>query len=201
MGLVQLTPPASEPISLADAKNHLRIDSDITSDDTLINLLISAARRYGETITGRSFITQQWRLTLDGWASGLDDSLYSLIELPRGDVQRVDQITYLDMSRVQQTLDLSTVAQDLSINPARLTPIFGTVWPPALPQIAAVKIDYTTGYGDSAASVPEGIRQWMLVRISTLYEHREEVEVVSRGKVEPMPFVDSLLDPYRVLVL
>jgi hypothetical protein len=75
------------------------------------------------------------------------------------------------------------------------------VWPIPLPQIGAVQINYTAGYGTTAASVPEGIRHWMLMRISTLYENREEVAILGRGKVDPLPFVDGLLDPYRVPLL
>jgi uncharacterized phiE125 gp8 family phage protein len=203
MAIVQLQAPAKEPILLADAKNHLRIDSDITQDDALISMLISAARRYGETRTGRSWITQKWRLRLDGFARdcfGAGGGM-NVIELERGKVQSVDAITYLDMGSVQRTMDLALVAKDLDSLPARVSPVFGQVWPVPLPQIGAVSIDYTAGYGPNEVDVPEGIRQWMLVRLATLYEHREEVEVVARGKVEAMPFVDSLLDPYTVVTL
>ena len=199
MGLIQTLAPTIEPISVAEAKNHLRLDSDLVDDDALINILISSARRYGEMLTGRSWITQKWRLQLDAFYSGGD--MGAIIELDRGIVQSVDSITYLDMGSVQQTMDLTLLAHDLVSTPARISPKFGTVWPVTLPQIGSVQINYTAGYGNAAASVPEGIRQWMFIRVSTLYEHREEVEQVARGKIEPMPFVDGLLDPYKVLTL
>lgn len=44
--------------------------------------------------------------------------------------------------------------------------------------------------------VPDGIRSWMLLRVGSLYENREEVAILNRGKVELLPFVDGLLDPY-----
>jgi uncharacterized phiE125 gp8 family phage protein len=197
VALVQLTPPAAEPLTVAEAKNHLRIDSDITQDDALIGILISAARKYGEMVTGRSWITQQWRMVLDGFYS----NDYGIIELDRGIVQSVDSITYLDTSSVSRAMDLSVLAKDFTSMPARISPVFGTVWPISLPQIGAVQINYTAGYGAASSFVPEGIRQWMLVRLTTLYEHREEVEIVARGKIEPMPFIDGLLDPYKVLTL
>lgn len=199
MGLIQTLAPTTEPVTLADAKNHLRLDDDLVDDDVLITFLIASARRYGEMLTGRSWITQKWRLQLDSFYPSPDGG--QIIELDRGIVQSVDSITYLDTSSAQQTMDLTLLAKDLVSMPARISPKFGTVWPIALPQIGAVQINYTAGYGDTPDTVPEGIRQWMLVRISTLYEHREEVEQVARGKIEPMPFVDSLLDPYKVLVL
>jgi hypothetical protein len=47
-------------------------------------------------------------------------------------------------------------------------------------------------------TVPEGLRNWILLRTGSLYENREEVAILNRGKVEQLPFVDGLLDPYRV---
>ena len=200
MALVQLVPPATEPVSLADVKNHLRVDADLSVDDVLIGLLISAARRYGEMVTGRSWITQQWRLQLDGLYSCDCEPGNGIVELDRGIVQSVDAITYLDTSSVSQTMDLAQLAQDLVSLPARISPKFGMVWPVTLPQIGAIQIDYTAGYGDEAEDVPEGLRQWLLVRVSTLYEHRQEVEV-QRGKIETPAFIDGLLDPYKVLTV
>ena len=47
--------------------------------------------------------------------------------------------------------------------------------------------------------VPEGIKSWMKIRINTLYEQRSDVAILERGKVEPLPYVDRLLDPYKVV--
>jgi uncharacterized phiE125 gp8 family phage protein len=201
MSLVQLTAPTVEPITVDEAKNHLRIDSDITQDDALLAMLIGAARLYGETLTGRSWITQQWRLRLDGFGCFGAGGGMNVIELERGLVESIDSIHYLDTAGTTQAVDLTTVAKDLDSLPARISPVFGQVWPVPLPQIGAVWIDYTAGYGAAGVNVPAGIRQWMLVRVATLYEHREEVEAVARGKIEPMPFVDGLLDPFKVLTL
>lgn len=200
MALVQLTSPAVEPIDLATAKNFLRLDSGLTADDTLISIMIGAARRYAETYTRRSFVTQQWRRTLDGFSEagfGAGGG-FNVIELERGRVQTVDAIRYVDMAGTTQTVDLSTLVLDTSTEPARVMPRFSLIWPIPLPQINSVQIDYTAGYGASATDVPEGIRHWMLVRLATIYDHRQEVEVVSRGKVEAMPFIDTLLDPYKI---
>lgn len=60
-----------------------------------------------------------------------------------------------------------------------------------------------TGAGSGQSylgEVPEGILSWMLVRIGTLYENREEVAILSRGKIDPLPYVDGLLDPYMVML-
>lgn len=56
-----------------------------------------------------------------------------------------------------------------------------------------------TGSGTSYIGVvPDGILEWMLIRTGTKYENREEVAILARGKIEPLPFVDSLLDPFRI---
>lgn len=209
MPLVQTSAPATEPVTLAEAKNHLRVDADLTQDDALITLLIGAARRYAEMYCNRSFITQQWRLVLDSFPGpsmyGVPFGVtYSLpghaVLLERGNVQSVDSVVYTAMDGTEATMPATDWVADLSGGLARLTPKFGKIWPIPLPQIGAVKVNYTAGYGSSATDVPEGIRQWILLRLNTLYENREEVAILQRGKVDPLPFVDGLLDPYRVVV-
>lgn len=211
MPLVQTTPPSEEPVSIAEAKNHLRVDSDLTQDDALIGLLIGAARRYAESYCGRSFVRQGWRLVLDSFPGpstlGVPGGVsYSIprhaVLLERGNVISLDSISYIAMdgSTVVDTSPQSNYAIDLSGAPARITPKFGKIWPIPLPQIGSVWFDYTAGYG-GASNVPEGIKHWILLRLTTLYENREEVAVMNRGKVDPLPFVDGLLDPYRVVMV
>lgn len=207
--LVQTSPPAIEPVTVIDAKAYSRIIDN--SEDTLTALLITAARRYAEAYTGRSFITQSWRQVLDtfpgrgsfSWSDYL--STFSLpdnaILLDRGDVQTVSSITYLSMTGATLTASPSTYIADLSGSPARITPVFGQIWPAdVMPQIASVKVDYVAGYGATADLVPEGIRQWILMRVATMYENREEVALLNRGRIQDLPFVDSLLAPYSVLL-
>ena len=66
--------------------------------------------------------------------------------------------------------------------------------------IGAVTVTFDAGYG-AASAVPEGIKSWIKLRVGSLYAHREEVAVVSRGRVELLPFIDGLLDPYKVAFL
>lgn len=208
MPITQIQAPSAEPVTLAEVKNHLRVDADQTSDDALITMLISAARHYAEVECNRSFMSQKWRLTLDSFPGpslmGVPiGEAYSVpghaLVLERGQVISIDQIQYMDMGGTWQTLDPSGYVADLSSPQARITPPFGKIWPITLPQIGSVRVDYTAGYGTASTNVPEGIRNWILLRVGTLYENREEVAIVSRGRVEPLPFVDSLLDPYRIV--
>lgn len=208
MPLVQTAVPGLEPITTAEAKNYLRLDADLTQDDTLIAVLISAARAYAESYCNRSLIQQGWQLLLDSFPSpqafgvpwGQPWSIpANAIQLERGPVITLDSIKYRDMGGTLQTMAPSLYTLDASSPMPRVTPVFGAVWPVSLPQIGAVQVNYTAGYGAAATDVPAGIRQWLLLRVSTLYRNREEVAILGRGKVDPLPFVDCLLDPYRVI--
>ena len=214
MPLIQTSAPAAEPLVLADVKNYLRVDADLTNDDALITMMIGAARRYAEHYTGRSFITQQWRLVMDSFpgqmqaAYAMWGQIFGLpangVLFEKGPVQSVDSIVYTAMDGTTQTIatpGAPNYAVDLSDPVPRMTPGFGRVWPIPLPQIGAVAINFTAGYGATAASVPEGIRDWMLMRIKSRYDTGGEVTAAQRGKIEPLPWVDSMLDPYRVVWL
>lgn len=64
--------------------------------------------------------------------------------------------------------------------------------------LAGSAITFTDGGSDQSfiGVVPAGIRQWICMRAGSMYENREEVAILNRGKVEELPFVDSLLWPY-----
>jgi hypothetical protein len=170
MALVTIIEPASEPVSLADAKQFLRLDSGFTDDDSLITSLIQAARRWAEVYTRRRFIYQTVRLEMDFFpgyidgrvvggashyaavfASGANAVLAGLryaIQLPYPPVHRIAAFTYTDQNG--QSTDVIPQTQyvaDLDSNPARLMPPFGQFWPVAQVIGNAVRIDFVTGYG------------------------------------------------------
>ena len=207
MPLQLLTPPAAEPVSLAEAKLHLRVD--FADDDALITSLISAARQAAETLTGRQLVTARWKLVLDSFPGpclmGVPaGSMFSLpghaILLPKCPVQSVFAIEYLDMAGASQTMPPAEYTVDTACEPARVTPVFGRIWPISLPQIGAVEVTYDAGYGP-AASVSEGLKSWIKLRVGSLYAHREEVALLTRGSIAPLPFIDGLLDPYKVVMI
>ena len=191
MPLQLVTPPTSEPVSLVEAKLHLRVDVD--DDDALIGSLIAAARQSAETLTGRQMITARWKLVLDAFPC-------QIILLAKCPVQSVVNIQYLDMNGMSQTMPLIDYVVDTACEPARITPVFGKTWPSTLPQIGAVTITFDAGYG-AASAVPEGIKSWIKLRVGSLYAHREEMSILMRGRIDPLPFVDGLLDPYRVALV
>jgi uncharacterized phiE125 gp8 family phage protein len=206
MGYQLITAPAAEPLVLADVKLHLRVD--FVDDDALIALLIVAARQYVEQITASSLVKQKWRLVLDSFPGSAEPSLVQFgrifalpgnaVLLEKGPVTAIDSITYIDMTGTSQIMPATDYVVDPSGQLARITPKFGKIWPIPLPQIAAVQVNFTAGYAD-AASVPEGVKQWLKLRIGALYENREEVVSGRSITVTPMPFIDSLLDAYRIV--
>ena len=186
--------PTGLPVSVPDMHLHLRIDDDDTSQDSLIEGWITAAVEFAEEYTGRSLITQTWRGTADAFpACGERQEIY----LKHGRVTSIEQITYLATDGTTATLDPSLYVMDSSRSEWRLAPAYGASWPITRCQLGAVQVDYIAGYGDAEA-VPKGIATWLQVRVATLYEHRKEVEIVPRGKLEPLPFIDSMLDSYKV---
>lgn len=70
--LVLEKPAAVEPVSLAQAKNFLKLPVNVTNDDLLVTMLIQAAREYVERCTGRSLINKQYRQSLDSFPYFVD---------------------------------------------------------------------------------------------------------------------------------
>jgi uncharacterized phiE125 gp8 family phage protein len=192
-----VTPPAAEPVTLDEVREYLRVDSDDTSQDVTLAMLITAAWRYAESYTGRSFITQSWRAVADGFPGVCADPV---ILLRKGPVTAVTGITYVDQNGATQTLDPATYVLDTSDLVQRLAPAYGAQWPAARAQLASVQIAFTAGFGNAAA-VPATVRNWILVRIASAFEHREHEEIAARGAVLAPSYVDGLLDSEKAWLL
>lgn len=191
MSLIVVTKPVLEPLMLAEAKLHLRLVASNVAEDTWINSAISAVRRFAETELQISLMQQTLRLTIDCFEA--------VIDLPKGPVSSVTSVKYLDMAGVQQTLAVTEYTVDKNSIPGRLSPKFGKIWPISLPQIAAIEIDYVVGVA-TQAEVDESIKSWMKLRLDSLYKNRGETVTV-QGKLERLPYIDSLLDPFRVVYM
>ncbi|MEM4234908.1 MAG: head-tail connector protein [Candidatus Methanomethylicaceae archaeon] len=185
-----LTPPAVEPISLSEIKLHLRIDG--TSEDTLLNVLITTARQHVEAITRRALIQQQWQLILDDW---WDD----VLELPLPPLISVDSLTYKDASGGINTMPSSDYIYE-TVGIGRLRLAKGKSFPSVeLYSIGAIKITFTAGYGSDGVDVPEPIRHAIRLLVGHYYENREAVIVERGANIMQLPVaVDALLAPFRV---
>lgn len=191
MAIVVVTPATGgEPITLDDAKLHLRVVG--TDEDTLIGAYITACRQHVENVCLLAIGRQTWRLTLDGFPANNGP-----IELPGGRVATVTELTYVDPLGVVQTwapADLAlNVRTDLDSVPARLTPAATTLgWPNWQPVTNAVTVTYTVG--DPA---PQPIRAAMLLMIADLYENRQQLDMNLRASVAESPTAKRLLFPYK----
>lgn len=185
-GLLTITPPAAEPVSLTEALAHLRVDAP-APDAALITALIQAAREHVEAVTGRALVTQTIEARWDAWED--------VLTLPRAPVQSVTSVTYLDDAGAAQTLAADAYRVDTACILARVTPAFGAAWPSARSVTGAIAVRFVAGYGDAAA-VPAAIKAAMLLLIGHLYENRM---AATERALAVAPFaVDALLSPYRV---
>ena len=192
MTLKRITAPASQPITLADAKLHCKVDADITAEDGLIASIVGAAVEECEHLLQRSLITQVWQRSLDDWPDG------DAIELGMLPVRSVDSVLYIDPNGQQQTLPTSAwVLDDASELEAWVLPARGYGWPDVLDTANAVRVLFTAGYGDAAA-VPEAIKAWIRARVATLYGFRAELLAGVSLQELPRGFIDGLLDRYRI---
>ena len=185
MSIKLITAPATEPVTLAEAKLRLRVDA--SDEDADITALIVCAREFAEHVTERALITQTWELALDAFPT-------REIKLPRPPLAGIVSIKYDDAAGIEQTMGGSLYVPDLYSTPGWLLPAWGTAWPVTIAQANAVRIRYVAGYG-AAAAVPQGIKSWMLMRVASLYAMREEMVP---GRATRPTFIDHLLDPYRV---
>jgi len=187
MALIRIAAPASEPLTLAEAKLHCRVDGN--DDDALITALIVAAREQAEHETGRALITQTWEL--------VHDQFPEACVLRKAPIQSVTSVKYLDdATGAQQTLDPADYLLDKDSEPGYVVPAYGKAWPATWPVPNAVRVRYVCGYG-LAAAVPVAIKQWMLLAIGTMYAQRETFVTGQIGSI-PDRFWAGLLDPYRL---
>ncbi len=185
MPTVRTAGPAAEPITLAEAKAHARVDS--STDDALITALIVAARQVCEQELQRTIISSTYKTTLDGFPSGG-------IDLPFPTVSSITSVKYYDTSNVQQTLSSGLYLLDDSA-------VFSTdAWPDTYARPNAVEVIYVAGYADAAA-VPQAIKQWLLMRVATMYDNRNDHANARDVADMAAPFVNCLLDPFRVTVV
>lgn len=192
MPLVLTAGPAVEPVALADAKAHLRVDG--TAEDTLIGSLIVTSRLHVEAAMGLALVTQSWSVFRDAWPRG------PALELPLRPVQSIAAVRLYDEDAAVTTVLAGTYFLDGAGVPARLVRQGAIAWPAPRRTANGIEVAFTAGYGDAAVDVPEPIRQAIMLLIAHWYEHRSPLEVGALARPAP-DMVAELLAPYRTMRL
>ena len=187
MGL-QVVTPGELPVTLVEAKAHLRLDS--ADEDDLVMRLIRSATERAESFTGRTLCTAQLRLTLDGFPCGRE------IELPAPPLRSITSVKYFDVTGELQTLPPAAYHQDETTAPGLLVRAWGARWPATQRRPGAVRIDYEAGYG-APDDVPAGIKEGILLAVGDGYAFRETL-VVGTVATELKQTVEDQLRPYRI---
>ena len=158
------TPPVNEPMTLQEAKDHLRVD--LADDDSYIDVLVKAARREAEEFMERALITQTWELFLDFFPKASN----APILIPRPPLLSITSIKYIDGDGAEQTLPAGDYKVDAASAPARIFPAFEKSWPTTRVEVNAVTIEFQAGYGPNAQDVPENI----VHALKLIIGHRDE---------------------------
>ena len=186
MALILTSGPATEPVTVADAKAHLRIDG--TNEDILIASLLLTARLHIEAALGLALITQSWRLQLDAWPTR------PAVTLPLHPVSAITSITTTAADGTITTLAPSATLLDTG-PPPRIVRT-GPAWPQITAVANGIAIAFTAGFGPAPADVPAPIRQAMLLLAAHWYEHRDPIEIGEPDTAIPKA-VSDLVRPYR----
>lgn len=189
MTMTLVTPPAAEPVTLAEMKDYLRLSS--TSEDDLISGLLASARETVERSTGTALITQTWRLYCDKWpASGL-------VRIARYPVAQIESVTAYDPEGDATVLAADDIFLDATTRPARL---YLSATAVALRPLNGLEIDFIAGFGDAGADVPDGLKHAIKVLVAHWYEFRGAAGPQDQPLSFP-PAFDRIVSNWRRMAL
>ena len=186
-----ITAPALEPVSLDDAKAHLRLDGD--DEDDLVAAAIVAARVHVEAATRRVLIEQSWRVYLDAWPRN------RMVTVPVAPLLGVDAVTVYDAAGAPHTVATDAYQVDAATVPGRLV-LLPSAPAPVGRAVNGIEIDVTAGYGVSSVAVPAPLRQAIMMLVAHWYEQRGAVGHDLAFVTAPLGF-EALIAPYRILFL
>jgi uncharacterized phiE125 gp8 family phage protein len=192
MPLILTAGPSVEPVSLAEAKAHCRVDGDL--EDTLIASLILAARLHIERSLDVALVSQSWSLYLDRWPERAH------VELPLAPLLSVDAVRLYGPTGSFMTLDPALFDVDAFSRRPRLSRRDGQSWPLPGRGVNGVEIAFTAGHGSSADDVPMPLR--LAIKLLVAHWHEAREPVLLGESADPVPLsVASLLRPYHAVRL
>lgn len=186
-----ITPPAAEPVTLAQMRQHLRDDPDLPADaaeDDDLGSKIAAAREMLEHRLQRAIGDQVLEIALDAFpADG--------VKLPMPPAREIVSVAYVDADGVFQTMDPLGYWLDDYQSPAWLLPAAGTAWPTTAERANAVRVRYRAGY----TTCPKPLVEWIKLTVGSMYLNREGEVIAPRASMaHRFAFWDRLVDRYAV---
>lgn len=183
--------PTIEPLDLAEVKKALKFTP--TSEDTLIDMWISAARQYFEEQTGRQLLTARRSRRL------ACAPCQRSIELPFPPLQSVVSVRSEDDDGDLTVFDASNYVV-LTGNSGPTCPrgtvrlVSGASWP-----TGALTIEYLCGYGAATGDVPELAKAALYFLVGHFHKFRAEVQEIEPGKsLAQLPIgAKSILESFK----
>jgi hypothetical protein len=214
--LERISEPVAEPVTLAEAKIHLRTFASDTSEDNLISQLITSARQWAEEYTGRALVDQQWRVTVNGRSPSVIEPApawgnvpafsaagwgwwqrHHEILLRKSPVIALTLFVTADSTGAETTVDAATYAlTEPDSRQPRILPLDGSTW-----NNAALKVEFRAGYATIAgspvlasdlAAIPARFKQAILLHAEAHYDRDE------RMMQTLLTAAENLLKPERI---
>jgi len=195
MALLQTVAPTSEPVTLAETKQHLNIDH--ADDDNLLQGFIVAARHQAENYMKRQIMPATFKYIFRDFRNSTQ--IVELMRSPLSTVSSNVSIEYRDSNNSTQTIAATAYDVDFERVPGRIYPSYNNTWPSDIlsDHPKSVQVTYVSGYTDRAA-VPQLIKNWIMQRVGVMYEYREELTPDSFTNIGH-DYTMGLLDPFRVV--
>ncbi len=189
MTLQIITQPLVEPVTLAEAKTLLRVET--SDEDALLTTLITTARMTVEANTGRSLVTRTLEETRDRWPASR-----SLV-LPAPPLQAVQSVMLLDSEGGEKLWSANNYTVE-TVGPApRIVLKPGVTWPAVTRPAGGIRIRFMAGYGDAATDVPPPLGHAVLLLVAHWYENRLPV-VINAAAAQVPGTVNALVANYRL---
>ena len=190
--LVLTDDPATQVVTVAEIKSHLRIDT--SDEDTLLGLYIDAATEMAENYCGRHFIEHIYKLVFNSQVE--EASLYfpdcTLYNATTATPTRTEYVQWraASLGGVTQYSQAVYIVQYSNPNIVRLSSSFTTSHP-AVGGPDEFWFNFKTGFGAAASDVPQAIKQAIKLIVADMYYFRED-----RRRTFPMAS-EILLQPYK----
>eukprot|EP01032_Pedospumella_encystans_P001696 gene1696-1977_t len=184
MTIIELAPPTAEPLTLVEIRAHLRLDTE--EEDALLSALAIVAREHLERETGLVLAARDFRLCLDDWPAD------GIVTIARGPVRAVASVTVYDGEGEPQVVDLAGHLLDGDARPARL-------WLREVPEpgrtMNGIEVEFSAGFGESGADVPETLKRAMLLHVAAMFACRGVVAPDAQPALVP-PGYGRLIAPF-----